>query len=63
MFRRALVPALLVLAAAVAPAVAANAPANPGPLPLPLPVADTVVNEGVSVEGPLVNNIGLPTVV
>ncbi|WP_306335056.1 hypothetical protein [Streptomyces sp. KL118A] len=61
MFRRALLLTVLALAAAVTPAVAANAPTNPGPLPLPLPVADTVVNEGVSVEGPLINNIGLPT--
>ncbi|MET8683239.1 hypothetical protein ABZV77_03405 [Streptomyces sp. NPDC004732] len=61
MFRRALVLALVALAAAAGPAVAV-APANPGPLPIPLPVADTVVNEGVTVEGPLINNFGLPTV-
>ncbi|MEU5775107.1 hypothetical protein ABZ819_17705 [Streptomyces venezuelae] len=62
MFRCALVLALVALAAGMGPAQAAINPANPGPLPLPLPVADTVVNEGVSVEGPLINNIGLPTV-
>ncbi|MEU6822355.1 hypothetical protein ABZ921_17155 [Streptomyces atriruber] len=60
MIRRALVLALVALAAAAGPVVAATA--NPGPLPVPLPVADTLVNEGVTVEGPLINNFGLPTV-
>ncbi|MFI1678515.1 hypothetical protein [Streptomyces sp. NPDC020607] len=62
MFRHALALALVALVAGTGPALAATGAANPGPLPLPLSVADTVVNEGVSVEGPLINNIGLPTV-
>ncbi|MEV7190519.1 hypothetical protein AB0N81_01750 [Streptomyces sp. NPDC093510] len=52
MLRRA--PFLALLALVVAGTV--------NPHPLPLPIADTVVNEGVSIEGPLINNIGLPTV-
>ncbi|MFK4065454.1 hypothetical protein [Streptomyces sp. NPDC029674] len=54
----ALAAGLLVsVAAAVAAPAAAAVPANP----IPLPVVDTLINEGVSVEGPLINNIVLPT--
>ncbi|MFH0519282.1 hypothetical protein ACHBTE_19180 [Streptomyces sp. M41] len=43
--------------ASVAPAIAAPAL----PLPLPAPAAESLVTEGVSIEGPLVNNLALPT--
>ncbi|MEU5342121.1 hypothetical protein AB0H18_15015 [Streptomyces sp. NPDC020766] len=47
------------LVGVLAPQAAAAQPA----LPLPIPVAavEPLVTEGVSVEGPLVNNITLPT--
>ncbi|MFH9014737.1 hypothetical protein ACH4C6_25590 [Streptomyces sp. NPDC017943] len=48
---------------AVALLVGAAPAATAGPaLPLPLPVAgvESLITEGVSVEGPLVNNITLP---
>ncbi|MGA4838048.1 hypothetical protein [Streptomyces sp. G45] len=44
--------------AAPATAVAAPAAANPAPL---LPGAEPLITEGISVEGPLINNLGLPT--
>jgi len=48
-----------VIVGVLAPQAAAAQPA----LPLPIPVAavEPLVTEGVSVEGPLVNNITLPT--
>ncbi|CQR63396.1 hypothetical protein [Streptomyces leeuwenhoekii] len=46
------------LAAALAPVAAAAAL----PLPLPLPAAaDPLVSEGITIEGPLINTISLPT--
>lgn len=56
------VVAVITLAAALvgglvlSTATAATAAANP----IPLPVIDTLINEGISVEGPLINNIVLP---
>ncbi|QIB41949.1 hypothetical protein [Streptomyces aureoverticillatus] len=45
-------------AAAVTTAPAAvHAAANPLP---PLAAAESLINEGVTVEGPLINNVGLP---
>ncbi|MGW0612738.1 hypothetical protein [Streptomyces sp. NPDC002788] len=45
------------LVGVVAPAAAAPA------LPLPLPVAggEPLVSEGIGIEGPLINNVNLPT--
>ncbi|GGY95200.1 hypothetical protein [Streptomyces poonensis] len=49
-------------------AVVLGAPGSPAAAqnPLPLPVAgiaaESLVGEGVTVEGPLVNNVNLPTV-
>ncbi|NUP20014.1 MAG: hypothetical protein HOZ81_28810 [Streptomyces sp.] len=57
--RLATVAAALVVGvlAPVAPAIAAP----PLPLPLPAPAAESLITEGVTIEGPLVNNLGLPT--
>ncbi|WJV44398.1 hypothetical protein [Streptomyces flavofungini] len=44
-------------AAAASAAPAAHAAANPLP---PLAAAGSLVTEGVTVEGPLINNLGLP---
>ncbi|MEV0255350.1 hypothetical protein AB0H82_13985 [Streptomyces sp. NPDC050732] len=60
--------AIAALAVALVGGVAlpgATAVASPGGAavsanPIPLPVVDTLINEGVSVEGPLINNIVLP---
>lgn len=53
----------LLSAIALVGALAPEAAANPSALPLPLPVAgaEPLVTEGVTIEGPLVNNITLPT--
>jgi hypothetical protein len=53
----------LVSAAALVAALAPVAAAAPAPLPLPLPAAgpESLVTEGISIEGPLVNNVSLPT--
>ncbi|MFE9031469.1 hypothetical protein ACFYOA_35310 [Streptomyces iakyrus] len=55
-------PAVAVCAAALvgvlAPSVAAAAPP---PLPLPVTAVEPLVTEGVSIEGPLVQNVSLPT--
>ncbi|QEV20803.1 hypothetical protein [Streptomyces alboniger] len=48
---------ILALAAVAVPASAAQrAVANPSPLPLP----ESLITEGVTVEGPLINNVGIP---
>lgn len=58
--RRAAVTAALLLGV-LAP-VAAAAPACALPLPLPAPTgAESLITEGVTIEGPLINNLGLPT--
>ncbi|GGS22892.1 hypothetical protein GCM10010252_72580 [Streptomyces aureoverticillatus] len=59
--------ALAATAALTAPATAATAaPAAAhsamNPLP-PLAAAESLVTEGVSIEGPLINNLGLPHLV
>ncbi|KOV97799.1 hypothetical protein ADK65_24560 [Streptomyces sp. NRRL B-1140] len=46
------------LVGVLAPAAAA-APA--APLPLPVAAVEPLVTEGVSIEGPLVQNVSLPT--
>ncbi|MET9968614.1 hypothetical protein ABZZ80_22490 [Streptomyces sp. NPDC006356] len=50
-------------AAALVTALAPEAAANPSALPLPLPAAgpESLITEGLTVEGPLVNNVSLPT--
>ncbi|MFD9883077.1 hypothetical protein ACFWZT_16665 [Streptomyces alboflavus] len=54
--------ALATPAAAVTAAPAA-AVANPAPSPLPpLPAPESLITEGISIEGPLINNLGLPKV-
>lgn len=45
--------------AAAATAAPAAAPAVEGPLP-PLPAPESLITEGISIEGPLINNLGLP---
>ncbi|MGI5376313.1 hypothetical protein ACQEV2_19045 [Streptomyces sp. CA-251387] len=52
--------AAVLLAGVLAP-VAAAAPAAALPLPLPGPAAESLITEGVTIEGPLINNLGLPT--
>lgn len=48
----------VLLTSALAPVAAAAAL----PLPLPLPAAaDPLVSEGITIEGPLINTISLPT--
>ncbi|AMW11215.1 hypothetical protein A4E84_17930 [Streptomyces qaidamensis] len=48
----------VVLVGVLAPSAAA---ASPPPLPLPVTAVEPLVTEGVSIEGPLVNNVSLPT--
>ncbi|CAL9488367.1 hypothetical protein SUDANB108_03197 [Streptomyces sp. enrichment culture] len=50
--------AAVALVAALAPSAAAA-----GALPLPLPAAgpESLVTEGVTIEGPLIQNVSLPT--
>lgn len=31
------------------------------PLPLPAPAGESLITEGLTVEGPLINNVSLPT--
>lgn len=47
-------------AVAVLGALAPEAVAAQAPLPLPLAAAESLVTEGVTVEGPLINNLTLP---
>ncbi|MFJ4282718.1 hypothetical protein [Streptomyces massasporeus] len=57
-------PAAALCAVALVGALAPSAAAAPAPaLPLPLPVAavEPLVTEGVTIEGPLVQNVSLPT--
>ncbi|MDN0194155.1 hypothetical protein [Streptomyces sp. S.PNR 29] len=51
----------LISAAALVAALAPVAAAAPAPLPVPAAGPESLVTEGVSVEGPLVNNVSLPT--
>ncbi|MET9829534.1 hypothetical protein ABZ078_09515 [Streptomyces sp. NPDC006385] len=55
--------AVVLSAAAMVTALAPEAAAAPSALPLPLPAAGTesLVTEGITIEGPLINNLGLPT--
>ncbi|QCD56604.1 hypothetical protein [Streptomyces hawaiiensis] len=55
-------PAVALCTVALVGVLAPSAAAAPA-LPLPLPVAgvEPLVTEGVSIEGPLVNNVSLPT--
>ncbi|MER6343652.1 hypothetical protein ACWC10_17990 [Streptomyces sp. NPDC001595] len=55
--------AALISAAALVGALAPRAAASPAALPLPLPAAgsEPLVTEGVTIEGPLINTIALPT--
>lgn len=54
--------AVLVSAAALVVVLAPESSAAPSvlPLPLPLPGAESLITEGVTIEGPLINNLGLP---
>ncbi|MFF7312823.1 hypothetical protein [Streptomyces sp. NPDC008137] len=56
-------PAVVLSAAALVAVLAPSAAAAPAALPLPIPAAhaESLVGEGVSVEGPLVNTISLST--
>lgn len=49
----------LSVTAITAPASAAQRTANPAP---PLPPVESLITEGVTVEGPLVNSVALPHV-
>ncbi|MFJ8538817.1 hypothetical protein [Streptomyces sp. NPDC093591] len=52
---------LTVVAAALVGVLATGAaPASALPLPVPAADAESLVTEGVTIEGPLVNNLGLP---
>ena len=48
------------LVGVLAPLTAA-APVSALPLPLPAAGTESLITEGVTIEGPLVNNLGLPT--
>jgi hypothetical protein len=54
--------AVLVSVAALVVVLASKSSAAPSTLPLPLPVAgvESLVGQGVTIEGPLVNNLNLP---
>ncbi|MFC8245275.1 hypothetical protein [Streptomyces chartreusis] len=60
--RTALSFAAVAAAAALVTALAPAAAAAPS-LPLPLPAAgsESLVTEGLTIEGPLINNVSLPT--
>lgn len=60
--RTVLSAATLLAAAALVTALAPAAAAAPA-LPLPLPAAggESLVTEGLTIEGPLINNVSLPT--
>ncbi|MEU0384151.1 hypothetical protein [Streptomyces chartreusis] len=55
-------PAVALCAVALAGVLAPSAAAAPAP-PLPLPAAggEPLITEGVGIEGPLINNVTLPT--
>ncbi|WDV52566.1 hypothetical protein PV963_20390 [Streptomyces coeruleorubidus] len=56
-------PAVALCAVALVGVVAPCAAAAPPALPLPLPAAgaEPLVSEGIGIEGPLINNVNLPT--
>ncbi|MYS90299.1 MULTISPECIES: hypothetical protein [Streptomyces] len=55
-------PAVALCAVALVGVLAPSAAAAPA-LPLPLPAAgvEPLISEGIGVEGPLINNVSLPT--
>jgi hypothetical protein len=53
-------PAVALTAFALVGVLAPSAAAAGG-LPLPLPAAEPLVTEGVTIEGPLIQNVSLPT--
>jgi hypothetical protein len=55
--------AALISAAALVGALAPQASATPSAAPLPLPAigSEPLVTEGVTIEGPLINTLALPT--
>jgi hypothetical protein len=59
---RAVATTTLLAAVALVGVLGSQAQAAPAlPLPLPTPAAESLITEGLTVEGPLVNNISLPT--
>ncbi|MEU7718237.1 hypothetical protein [Streptomyces tibetensis] len=55
-------PAAALCAVALSGVLAPSAAAAPAaPPPLPVAAVESLVTEGVGIEGPLVNNISLPT--
>jgi hypothetical protein len=55
-------PAVAVCAVALVGVLAPSAAAaSAPPLPLPVTAVEPLVTEGVSIEGPLVQNVSLPT--
>ncbi|MFF9808938.1 hypothetical protein ACF1G5_28125 [Streptomyces coeruleorubidus] len=56
-------PAVALYAVALVGVLAPSAAAAPPALPLPLPAAgvEPLVSEGIGIEGPLINNVTLPT--
>lgn len=54
--------AVLVSVAALVVVLASESSAAPSTLPLPLPIAgvESLVPQGVTIEGPLVNNLNVP---
>jgi len=52
--------AVLLSAAALVAVLAPESSAATAVLPLPLPAVESLVTEGVTIEGPLVNNLSLP---
>lgn len=53
------IPALLCALAAAALVGVLASPAAANPSPLPLPELGTMIGEGLTVEGPLIQNVGL----
>ncbi|GGW61409.1 hypothetical protein [Streptomyces caelestis] len=54
-------PAVALCAVALVGVVAPSAGAAPPALPLPAAGAEPLISEGIGIEGPLINNVNLPT--
>ncbi|WP_405800979.1 hypothetical protein [Streptomyces sp. NBC_01506] len=54
--------ALVFATVALAAAYTAPAQAAVNPSPVSLPATESLITEGLSIEGPLINNLGLPHV-
>ncbi|CAL9536155.1 hypothetical protein SUDANB105_04125 [Streptomyces sp. enrichment culture] len=57
----ALISAAALVVGALAPQASAAPSAAPLPLPLPAIASEPLITEGVTIEGPLINTLALPT--